>query len=71
MEQTFVKILKLSAQAGQNGVANGTSVDSVAQDDCFQEARKCKRHISDNTPQRTKRLAKPVPTSVSVNLPPH
>jgi hypothetical protein len=42
-------ILKVSAQAGQSGAVNKTSVGSVAQDDDFQQVKRCKRHICDDT----------------------
>jgi hypothetical protein len=41
-------VLKVSAQAGQNGVENKISVESMVQDDDFQEAKRQKRHISNN-----------------------
>jgi hypothetical protein len=63
-------ILKVSAQAGQSGTVNKTSVESVAQDDDFQQVQRCKRHICCDTSQTAKNSTKPVPTSPSVNLPP-
>jgi hypothetical protein len=56
---------KLSAQEGQSGTLNKTSVDSAAQDDDFHEVKRCKRHTSNNT---AKKLTKPVPTSAAVKM---
>jgi hypothetical protein len=61
-------VLKVSAQAGQSGVVNETSVESMAQDD-FQEEKRCKRHISYDTLQTAKKSTKPVPTTAAVKLP--
>jgi hypothetical protein len=36
----------------------------------FQEIKRCKRHISNNTLQTAKKSTKPVPTSAAVKLPP-
>jgi hypothetical protein len=48
-------VLKLSAQAGQSGAVNKTSVESTAQDDDFQEVNRRKRHMSNNTSQTAKK----------------
>jgi hypothetical protein len=45
----FKAILKVSAQAGQTGVVNRTSVESTAKDGDFLEVNRCKRHISNDT----------------------
>jgi hypothetical protein len=42
----------------------------MAQDDHFQEEKRCKWHISNNTMQTAKKLTKPLPTSTAVKLPP-
>jgi hypothetical protein len=42
----------------------------MAQDDDFQEIKRRKRHISDNTSQIAKKSTKPNPTSATVKLPP-
>jgi hypothetical protein len=63
-------VLKVNAQAGQSGEENKTSVESVAQDDDFWEVKRCRRHISNETSQTTKKSPKPVPTSAAVKLPP-
>jgi hypothetical protein len=63
-------VLKVSAQARQNGVVNVTSVKSTAQDERFQEVKRCKRHTSNDTSQTAKKSTKPVPTSAAVKLPP-
>jgi hypothetical protein len=41
-------VLKMSAQAGQSGVVNTTSVESTSQDD-FREVKRRKRLISNYT----------------------
>jgi hypothetical protein len=43
--------LKVSAQAGQSGTVNKTSLESMAQDDDFHKGKRHKRHISNNTSQ--------------------
>jgi hypothetical protein len=48
---------------------NETSVESTAQDD-FQEVKRRKRHISNNTSQTAKNSTKPVTTSAAVKTPP-
>lgn len=42
----------------------------MAQDDNFQEVKRRKRCISNNTSQRAKKLTKSIPTSIAVKLPP-
>jgi hypothetical protein len=66
----LMAVSKVSAQAGQGGVVNKTSVESVAQEDDFEAVKSCKMHISNNTSQTAKKLTKPVPTSTAVKLPP-
>jgi hypothetical protein len=44
-------ILKVNAQAGQNGAVNKTSVETMAKDDDFHEIKRHKRHISNDTLQ--------------------
>jgi hypothetical protein len=61
--------LKVSGQAGQSSAVNETSVETMAQGN-FQEIKRCKRHISNNTLQTAKKSTKPVPTSAAVKLPP-
>jgi hypothetical protein len=63
-------VFKVSAQAGQTGAANETSVESTAQDDDFNEVKRRKRLISNDTSQTAKNSTKPVPTSAGVMLPP-
>jgi hypothetical protein len=48
-------VLKVSAQAGQGGAVSKTSLESAAQDDDFQEVRRRKVHISNNTAQRAEK----------------
>jgi hypothetical protein len=62
-------VRKLSAQAGQSGAVDKTSVESTAQDVDFREVKGRKRHISNNTSQTAKRSTKPVPTSTAFKLP--
>jgi hypothetical protein len=52
-------VLKVSAQAGQSGEVNKTSVESTAQDDDFQKVNRHKRHISNNNYQTGKKSTKP------------
>jgi hypothetical protein len=42
-------VLKVSAQAGQSGAVNITSVESTVQSNDFQEIKRHKRHTSNNT----------------------
>jgi hypothetical protein len=50
--------LKVNAQAGQSGAVNKTSLESTAQDNDFREARRSKRHRSNNTSRIAKELTK-------------
>jgi hypothetical protein len=59
-------ILKVSAQAGISGAVNKTSVESTAQDDDFQEVKRRKRHIYNDTSQTVKKSTKPVLTYVPI-----
>jgi hypothetical protein len=63
-------ILKVSAQAGQSGAVNKTSVELIAQDDDFQELKRHKRNIYKDTTQTAKNLNESVPTSAAGRLPP-
>jgi hypothetical protein len=56
-------VLKVSPQAGQSGAVTKTTMQSAAQDDDFQEIKRRKRHISNNTSQTAKMSTKPVPPS--------
>jgi hypothetical protein len=60
----------VSAQARQSGVVNKTPVESKAQDDDFQEVKRCKRLTSNNIWQTAKNSTRTVPTSTAVKLPP-
>jgi hypothetical protein len=62
-------VLKVSAHAGQSGAVNRTSVELTVQDD-FQEVKKRKRNISNDTSQTAKMLSKSVPKSAAVKLSP-
>jgi phosphatidate phosphatase PAH1 len=48
-------VLKVSAQAGQSGAVNKTSVKSMVQDDDFREVKRRKRHNSNDTSQTAKK----------------
>jgi hypothetical protein len=63
-------VVKVSAQAGQTGAVNKTSMESTAQDDEFQKLKRRKRRISNNISQTAKKSTKPVPTSAAAKLPP-
>jgi hypothetical protein len=63
-------VLKVSAQAGQSGVADKTSVESRAKDDDFQEEKRRRRHISNDTLPGAKNSTKPVPITTAVKPPP-
>jgi hypothetical protein len=61
--------VKVSAQAGQSGGVNKTSVESTAQKDDFREVKTRKRRYSDDTSQTAKKSTIPVPKSAAVKLP--
>jgi hypothetical protein len=63
-------VLKVSAKAEQNGVVNKTSVEPIAQDDDFQEVKRCKRHVTNNTSHTVKMSTRPVLISAAVKLSP-
>jgi hypothetical protein len=62
-------VLNVSAQAGQSGAVNKTSVETTAPDDDFREVKRRKKHFSNDTSQTAKRSTKPVPTSAAVKMP--
>jgi hypothetical protein len=62
--------LKVNAQAGQSGAVTTTSVNSTAQDDNFQEVKRCKRHISHDISETAKKLTKSVPISTAIKQTP-
>jgi hypothetical protein len=62
-------ILKVSAQERQSGTVNETSVEPTVHY-VFQEVKKCKRNISNNTLQAAKMSTKPVQTLAPVKMPP-
>jgi hypothetical protein len=66
----FKAVLKVSPKAGQNGVVDKISMEPMAQDDDFEEVKRCKRHISINTSQTVKMPIRPVPISAAVKLSP-
>jgi hypothetical protein len=63
-------ILRVNAQAGQIETVNKTSLESTAQIDDFQEVKRRKRHITNDTSQTTKKSTKSVPICTAVRLPP-
>jgi hypothetical protein len=63
-------ILEVTAQTGQNCEVNKTSAELTAQDDDFQEVKRRKSCISNNTLQRAKKSTKSIRTSTAVKLPP-
>jgi hypothetical protein len=63
-------VLKVSAQAGQSGPVNKTSVESTAQDDDFQEEKRRKRQISNDTSQAANKSTKTILTTATAKLPP-
>jgi hypothetical protein len=50
-----LKVVLKGAQAGQSGAVNKTLVELTAQDDDFQEVKRRKIHIFNNTVQRAKK----------------
>jgi hypothetical protein len=63
-------VLKVNAQAGQSGAVTKTSWESTAQDDDFQEVKKRKRHISNDTSETAKKSTKSGPISTGVKQTP-
>jgi hypothetical protein len=63
-------ILKVSAQAGQSGAVNKTSVESTVLDHDFQEVKRRRGLISNDTSQTAKNSTKPVPAFAAEKLPP-
>jgi hypothetical protein len=48
-------VLKMNAQAGQNGIMNKTSLESTAQDEDLQAVKRRKKHISNDTSETAKK----------------
>jgi hypothetical protein len=63
-------ILKVSVQKGQSGAVNNTSVESMAQGEDFQEVKRRKRQISNNTLHAANKSTKTVPKSTVVKVSP-
>jgi hypothetical protein len=63
-------IVKVNVQAGQSGTVNKISLESKAKDDDFQEVKRRKRHISNDTSQTAKKSTKSVPITTAVKQPP-
>jgi hypothetical protein len=62
-------VLKVNAQGGQSGALTETSLESVAHIDNFQEVKRRKRHISNDTSQTAKKSTISAPKSASGQLP--
>jgi hypothetical protein len=62
-------VLKVKAQTGKCGAVTKTSLESAAHDDNFQEVKRCKRHISNDTSQTAKKLITSAPKSAAGKLP--
>jgi hypothetical protein len=62
-------VLKVNVQAEQCGAVTKTSLESVAHDDDFQEVKRCKRHISNDTSQTAKKSIISAPKSTAGKLP--
>jgi hypothetical protein len=60
----------MSAQEGQSGAVNKTSVESTTQDDDFRGIKRCKRHTSNDTSQTAKKTTKQILTKVALKLSP-
>jgi hypothetical protein len=63
-------VLKVSAPAGQSRAVNKISLKPTAQDDDFQEVKRSKSYISNDTSQAAKKSTKSVAISTAVKLPP-
>jgi hypothetical protein len=61
-------ILKVNAQAGQYGAVTKILMESAAHDD-FQEVKRCKRHIYNDTSQTAKNSTISAPKSAASKLP--
>jgi hypothetical protein len=62
-------ILEVSAQVGQSGPVNKTSVKSIAQGDSIREVKRHERRISNDTSQTVKKSTKPAQKSAAIKLP--
>jgi hypothetical protein len=63
-------VLKRSAQEGQSGAVNKTSVESTTQGDNSQGVKRRKKHVCNDTSQTTKKSTKTAPTSTDVKMSP-
>jgi hypothetical protein len=63
-------VLKTNVQAQQNGAMNKSSLESMAQDDNFQEVKRCKRHISNDTLETAKMTTESIPVTTGVKQTP-
>jgi uncharacterized protein with ATP-grasp and redox domains len=59
----------VNAQAGQCGAVTKTSLESATHDDDFQEVKRRKRHISNDTSQTAKKSIILAPKSAAGKLP--
>jgi hypothetical protein len=62
-------VLKVKAQAGKCGAVTKTSLELAAHDDDFQEVKRRKRHISNDTSQTAKKSITSAPKSAAGKLP--
>jgi hypothetical protein len=63
-------VLKVNTQTGQSGAVNKTTLESTAQDDDFQEVKRCERCISSDTSEMTMKSTESVPISTAVKQTP-
>jgi hypothetical protein len=68
--KTLQAVLKLSTQTGQSGAVNKTTLESMAQHDDFQEIKRRKRCISNDTSETNMKLTKSVPISTAIKQTP-
>jgi hypothetical protein len=59
-------VLKVNTQTGQREAVNKTSLESTAQHDDFQEVKRRKRRISNDTSETTMKSTKSFPLSTTV-----
>jgi hypothetical protein len=63
-------VLKVNTQTGQSGAVNKTSLESMAQDDDFQEVKTRKRRTSNDASEMTMKPTKSVPISPTLKQTP-
>jgi hypothetical protein len=67
---TLIEMKAVNAQVKHSGAENKTSSEPTAQDDEFQEVKKCKSHNSNDNSKAAKKSTRKVPTFTDVKLPP-